>query len=176
MNEFFSLNTSFPEILHAKAAAADIADKTDLYGRLIGSWQMDVLRHLPDGRTVSGDGEIHFGWVLGGRAIQDVWISPSPGSAQPPQMFGTTLRVYDPGLDAWHIIWSDPIKQYYTRQIGRAEGAEIVQVGTDSRGEKVRWRFTEISGESFHWIGERSPDDNQDWRVEVEFFARRISD
>ena len=73
-----------------------------------------------------GRGEIHFGWVLEGRAIQDVWILPG-------FFFGTTLRVYDPGLDAWHILWSDPLKQYYTRQVGRARGKDIVQEGTAER-------------------------------------------
>ena len=57
----------------------------------------------------------------------------------------------------WHIIWSDPLNQDYSRQIGRPGGKDIVQVGEDSRGFNARWRFTEIAADSFHWIGgERS--------------------
>ena len=88
-------------------------------------------------------------------------------------MYGTTLRIYDPAIDAWHIIWSDPVKQYYSRQIGRADGANIVQEGTDADGTSVRWSFTRITPDSFHWLGERSDDGGKTWRLEVEFFVRR---
>jgi hypothetical protein len=165
----------FRAILHADAPASEHQDKLALYGWLVGSWEMDVVRHNPDGQTMRSDGEIHFGWVLGGRAIQDVWIAPRPSSGLPPQMFGTTLRIYDPGQDAWHILWSDPVKRYYTRQIGRAQGADIVQTGTNAAGENVRWRFTKIQPSSFDWIGERGIEGTQKWLTEVEFFARRIT-
>ena len=79
-----------------------------LYGWLIGCWEMDAVVQREDGGTYTGQGAITFSWVLEGRAIQDVWIFPGA-------FYGTTLRVYDPALDAWHILWSDPLKQYYTR-------------------------------------------------------------
>jgi hypothetical protein len=88
-------------------------------------------------------------------------------------MYGTTLRVFDPGIEGWHIIWSDPLNQDYSRQIGRAEGRDIVQVGEDSRGLKARWRFTEITTDSFHWIGEERVADSEPWRITYEHFARR---
>jgi hypothetical protein len=106
--------------------------------------------------------------VLEGRAIQDVWILPG-------FFYGTTLRVYDPGIDAWHIFWSDPLKQLYRRQIGRAQGNDIVQEGQDDTGAAVRWRFTEITPNSFHWLGERSPDGGANWQLQAEFLARRVT-
>ena len=154
--------------LHTDHPAADRADKMGLYGWLIGSWDMDAVLHADDGATRTGRGAIHFGWVLEGRAIQDVWILPGV-------FYGTTLRVYDPGLDAWHILWSDPVKQLYTRQIGRARANDIVQEGTDSMGAAVRWSFTDITPEAFHWLGERSDDGGATFRLQVEFFARRVA-
>jgi hypothetical protein len=153
------------EALHIDHPAPDRADKMGLYGWLIGSWEMDAVMHGDDGTTSRGRGEIHFGWVLEGRAIQDVWILPGV-------FYGTTLRVYDPGLDAWHILWSDPVKQLYTRQIGRARGHDIVQEGVGNSAA-TRWSFTEITPDSFHWLGERSLDGGATWRLQVEFFARR---
>ncbi|MES0008879.1 hypothetical protein NKJ64_27470 [Mesorhizobium sp. M0062] len=88
-------------------------------------------------------------------------------------MYGTTLRVFDPGIGGWHIIWSDPLNQDYSRQIGRAEGKDIVQMGADSRGLQARWRFTEITADSFHWIGEERRAESDPWRVTYEHFARR---
>jgi hypothetical protein len=159
--------TSFPTALHSAGPAPDRADKLTLYGWLIGDWSMDAVVYRDDGTEHHGSGEIHFGWVLGGRAIQDVWILPGV-------FYGTTLRVYDPGLDAWHILWSDPLRQFYTRQIGRAHGKDIVQVGTNDTGEAVRWSFTEITPDSFCWTGERSRDDGKTWELQAKFQARRV--
>ena len=161
-------HSSFPDALHATGPAPDRAGKMALYGWLIGAWDMEAVVHRDDGTTHRGRGEIHFAWVLEGRAIQDVWILPGV-------FYGTTLRVYDPGLDAWHILWSDPLKQYYTRQIGRARGRDIVQEGRLEDGAAIRWSFTEIATDSFRWLGERSLDDGATWRLEAEFRARRVA-
>jgi len=159
---------SFPEALHSNGPASDRADKMSLYGWLIGRWDMDAVVHLDDGSKHEGRGQIHFGWVLEGRAIQDVWILPGI-------FYGTTLRIYDPGLDAWHILWSDPLRQLYRRQIGRARGKDIVQEGTDDAGTPVRWSFVDISPDSFRWLGERSPDGGATWQLQAEFHARRVA-
>jgi hypothetical protein len=160
-------HSSFIHALHADGPASDRADKLSLYGWLIGQWDMDAVIHRPDGSRHTGRGEIHFDWVLEGRAVQDVWILPGV-------FYGTTLRVYDPALDAWHILWSDPLRQLYRRQIGRARGNDIVQDGKDEHGAPVRWSFTAITPDSFHWIGERSDDGGATWWTEAEFFARRV--
>ena len=155
--------------LHTDGPANGLADKMALYGRFVGSWEMESILYKDDGATAPGPrGHIHFGWVLEGRAIQDVWVLPG-------YFYGTTLRVYDPALDAWHILWSDPLKQYYTRQIGRPQGNDIVQEGHDSAGTPLRWSFTEIEPGSFRWIGERSSNGGATWRRQVEFLARRAS-
>jgi hypothetical protein len=163
-----SPSPSFIAALHTDAPATDRADKLSLYGWLIGRWDMDAVVYRDDGSKHTGRGEIHFGWVLEGRAIQDVWILPGI-------FYGTTLRVYDPGLDAWHILWSDPLRQVYRRQIGRARGNDIVQDGTDDSGAAVRWSFTDITPNSFHWLGEHSPDGGKTWQLQAEFFARRAT-
>jgi hypothetical protein len=154
------------DALHSAGPAADRAVKMKLYDWLIGDWTMDAIVYRDDGTRHEGPGEIHFGWVLEGRAIQDVWILPDI-------FYGTTLRVYDPTLDAWHILWSDPLRQFYTRQVGRWHDGDIVQQGTNDAGETVRWSFTDITAKSFRWIGERSRDGGKTWELQAEFSARR---
>ena len=171
--------SSLVDALHADHPAADRADKMGLYGWLIGRWTIDAIYHLNEGTMRRSRGEIHAGWVLEGRALQDVWIVPARDAqrADPPgpgDFYGTTLRVYDPKLDAWHILWSDPLNQVYRQQIGRAHGDDIVQDGTDETGAPVRWSFTEITPNSFRWLGERSADGGTTFRLLVEFLARRI--
>jgi hypothetical protein len=106
--------TAFLEALQAGGAALERGGNMDLYGWLIGSWELDVTGHLPDGKTRRRPGEWHFGRVLEGRAIQDVWIVPSRGegragdAANNVDVYGTTLRTYDPRIEAWHMQWTDP--------------------------------------------------------------------
>lgn len=153
--------------LHADGPAPDRADKMALYAFLVGSWRMEGFAMRADGTQHKDRGEIHAGFVLEGRAIQDVWIFPTA-------FHGSTLRIYDPGLDAWHILWSDPLKQYYTRQLGRAAGPDIVQEGRAENGDIIRWRFIERTPDSFRWLGERSDPSGNNFKLQAEFLAHRV--
>ena len=170
-------------VLDSPGPAPDRAEELGLYAFLIGHWDTRIVAYEEDGTRHESRGEIHAGWVLEGRAIQDVWMTPPRAERHPGEplpalpvtgaWYGTTLRAYDPGLDAWHILWSDPATQFYARQIGRAEGHEIVQRGALPSGVELRWRFTEIRPDSFHWLGEASVDEGATWGLQVEVFARR---
>ncbi|MEH2530408.1 hypothetical protein V1277_003220 [Bradyrhizobium sp. AZCC 1588] len=176
-----SLATSFARVLHADGPDPERKAKLELYSWLVGQWEMDVTTILEDGSTHAGHGEIHAGWILQGRAIQDVWMIPRliqrrlgieqlPGAGN---WYGTTLRIYDPNLDAWRILWNDPATDVFTQQTGRARDRDIVQEGPDPRGGSMRWTFSEIEPASFHWTAERSLD-NENWRKEVDIRARRM--
>jgi hypothetical protein len=120
--------------------------------------------------------EVHFGWALEGRAIQDVWIAPATHGRKPGEtsrMYGTTLRVYDPKANLWQITWIDPVHQAYNRMTGRGVGADIVQEYRDERGARIQWMFTEITASSFHWIAREFMDDGASWKATGEFFLRR---
>lgn len=175
------LDSSLIQVLHAVDPDAEREPQLTLYSFLVGQWDLAVTTLLEDGSIHFGRGEIHAGWVLRGRAIQDVWmiprlrdrkpgIDPLPGAGN---WYGSTLRIYDPNLDAWRISWSDPANNFFTQQIGRARDRDIVQEGPDPRGGFMRWTFTEIQQASFHWTAERSMDKN-DWRKEVHVHARRM--
>src|SRR5262249_8970085 len=63
--------------LGADGPAAGFESELALFGQFVGSWELDRTEYTVDGRVASVHrGEWHFGWVLGGRAIQDVWICP----------------------------------------------------------------------------------------------------
>ena len=169
------------EVLAAPGPSADRGQKMDLYGWLVGSWKLKVTEFGTEGSKLERDGEWHFWWVLEGRAIQDAWIVPSRGDAREgdaaskKNYYGTTLRTYDPKLDAWHIQWTDPVSQTYLSMIGRKVGDDIVQEGGSPNGSLIRWSFSEIKANSFHWRGEVSADKGAIWRTNVEFSAERIS-
>ena len=174
------VKSSFAQLLHAAGPDPSRAPKLALYAWIVGRWDIDVTTIHEDGTTHQGHGEIHAGWVLQGLAIQDVWmiprlrdrhagIEPLPGAGN---WYGTTLRIYDPALDAWRILWNDPATNFFSQQIARAQGRDIVQTGPDPRGGSMRWTFSQIEPQSFHWTAERAADD-RNWRREVDIRARR---
>lgn len=173
-------DSAFHSVLASQERAADLPEEQDLYGWLVGSWELDV-RHYA-GVDVSGRqlvGEVHAGRVLEGRAVQDVWIMPRR-SERPSKiegnmnMYGSTLRLWDPSLSAWRILWSNPARNHYEQQLGRRSGQNIVQLGVRPNGTTTRWMFTEITPSSFHWLGTALDPDGTTWRLEAEFLAKRI--
>ena len=170
----------FPALLVAPGRSPEIPESADVYGWLVGSWELQVLHYKAvDVSARHMQGEAHFGWVLEGRAIQDVWIMPRCSVRHPDldkdnNMYGTTLRVWDATIQAWRINWINPVSGHREQQIGRRVGSDIVQVGARADGTATRWRFTEITADSFHWIGEALEPDGQTWKLEGEFRARRI--
>lgn len=150
-----------------------------LYGQFVGDWVADTSEYQEGGTVAKSSWDIRFSWVLEGRAIQDLWISPIRKDTitswdTPDNRFSTTIRMYDPKIDAWHILWFNPPSGAIVRQIGRRVGEDIVQVGsTDLRGNPVRWCYRDITPNSFHWFGERSFDQGTSWTVVQEMRAVR---
>lgn len=167
---------SFIEALSSDGPAADRADKMMLYGQFIGAWDGTVTVYRENGERFDSSAEVHFGWVLQGRAIQDVWIVPARtgrAASEGDRMYGTTLRIYDPQRDEWQIRWADPVRQVYSQMTGRQVGADIVQEYRDPQGAICQWCFTEIEANSFHWISRESTDERKTWRLIGEFHLRR---
>jgi hypothetical protein len=121
--------------------------------------------------------EAHFAWVLEGRAVQDVWITPAradrgSSSAAPLDWYGSTLRVFDPASEAWRTVWTDPVSQLRIELVGRSQGEDIVQLGT-REGRPIRWTFFDIRPESFSWQGHILRFDGKSWELEVDIRFRR---
>lgn len=180
MNTLYDLERSALEsVLMSSGRSPDIPESSDVYGWLVGSWDLDVLYYWANDVSARGiKGEVHAGWILEGRAIQDVWIMPplSERTARPDKMmnmYGTTLRVWDPTIQAWRITWRNPAGDHHEEQIGRRDGPAIVQLGMRADGTQTRWSFRSITGQSFHWLGESLAPGEKNWRREGEFQARR---
>ena len=163
--------------LGATGPAPGLAEELMLFGRFVGAWELDWTGSLPDGTVARASGELHFGWALGGRAVQDVWIVPGPGEpgmAVPPHAFhGTTVRFYDRVLGAWRSTWIEPVNARVRRFIGRPRGEDIVLI-SDEETPVLRWTFTEITPQRFRWVGERAEDHGAAWSVEDEMIATRV--
>lgn len=151
----------------------EFKDKLMLFGQFVGDWEMDARYPRPDGTEIKGKGEIHFEWILEGRAVQDVFMSRDErsGKAVPA---GTTLRYYDSKIDAWHCIWFSPKQGIIQSFIARREGEEIVLRGQTKEGHPEHWIFSEITPLSFRWRAVESHDNEKTWVLTEEMRTRRI--
>jgi hypothetical protein len=162
--------------LVADGPALDNASKLKLFGQFVGDWECDVVYHRPDGTTLAARGEWYFGWILEGRAIQDVWRVPARGETGPDGKmlgFGTTIRLYDPSIDAWHVVWTSAIGGGVFEFTAAQRGQQIVMDLKADPREPSRWVFSEITPTSFHWRSESSSDAGRTWTVDQEMSVRR---
>ncbi len=148
-------------------------EKLSLFGQFVGDWEGEATFLKDDGSEVpGGKGEVHFRWILGGRAVQDVWMSEDP-VAKRMTPHGTTLRFYDPERDAWQSTWVSPKQNTTLTFVGREAGGEIVLEAVNKRGRLEHWVFYDIKKDSFSWRGEGSDDGGKTWRRYAKYRFRR---
>ena len=177
MNTAIIENDSLIRTLVAAGRSPEIPEAMDLYGWMVGSWELDVVGHDDEGNVIHSSGEAHVGWVLEGRAVQDVFINPrrsdrGPESPTFANWYGTTLRIYDSSIHAWRVNWFNPHDGFRAELIGRRRGKDIVQEGKFPDGTDIRWTFSNITENSYRWRGERLEPDGT-WRLQVEFRGAR---
>lgn len=170
---------TFLEGLASTGPAVEYADQLMLYGQFVGDWLAEATEFAADGTLTHSHWDVRFDWVLEGRAIQDLWITPlrkgnEVSWSQVGNRYSTTIRIYDPKIDAWHIIWINPPSGNITRQLARRVGNEIIQLsGFDASGSMTRWVYRDITTDSFCWCNERSADQGKTWLLVQEMRAKR---
>ncbi|MDG6996399.1 MAG: hypothetical protein JRN52_10800 [Nitrososphaerota archaeon] len=140
-----------------------LGDKLKLFGQFVGDWDILEDRFFkPDGTEEVQSGELHWGWILGGKAVQDVWMyhDKETNRAVPA---GTTVRFYDSETDAWHSVWITPEGNAVITFVGHQVENEIVLEGKDQEDTLLKWVFSDIKSDSFTWRGEESKDDGKTW-------------
>ena len=147
------------------------SEKLMLFGQFVGDWDILEAKYpQPDGTIIKREGEIHFGWILDGRGVQDVWMIRKEGRTVP---VGTTIRFYDPKIDAWHSIWIAPMHGLVQAFVARKIGDEIVLMGKSKDGYPEHWIFSRITSDAFHWRAVESHDNEKSWQHTEEMQVSR---
>ncbi len=159
--------------LAAEGPDPELKKKLMLFGQFIGDWNIVEDRYpQPDGTVIKREGEVHFRWILEGRAIQDVFMTyqENPRRLIP---VGTTVRFYDPKIDAWRSTWNSPIQSAMQTFIGRKVNDEIVLESKTKEGHPEKWIFSEITPTSFRWHSVETHDNGKTWQLTEEMQIRR---
>jgi hypothetical protein len=163
----------FLEGLPAVGPSPEHQKQLMLFGQFVGDWEIVECRYLtPQEKWGVSHGELHWRWILEGRAVQDVWRTYDEGSKRMvPE--GTTVRFYDPSIDAWHSVWFAPKQGAVRVFVGRPVGEEIMLESQDAEGSRIRWIFSEIATHSFRWRGEEFDPESSSWSLYEEMRIRR---
>jgi hypothetical protein len=159
--------------LSADGPDSNLKDKLMLFGQFVGDWDIVQARYTQtDGTEVRMKGEVHFGWILGGTAIQDVWMGCRDDSHKM-VLFGTTIRFYDAKIDAWRSTWLSPLKGLVQTFIARKVNDEIVLELQNTVGYSEKWIFSEITPQSFRWHSEEKHDKGKTWLLTEEMQIKK---
>lgn len=154
--------------LAANGPDPNLEEKLMLFKQFIGDWEIEEHYTEADGTVVNMKGEVHFRWILDGKAIQDVWMGCPEGS-QKIVIFGTTIRFYDPKIDAWYSTWISPIKNIVQTFV-----AQKFNEGKTAEGYPLKWIFSQITPNSFRWHSEETQDKGKTWKITEEMQIRKI--
>jgi hypothetical protein len=155
-----------------------LGNEARTFDRLVGTWDCDFGFYLDDGSVRHKRGELLLGWILDGRAVQDVWITyPEDGTVDgtKDRTIGTSVRFFDTALKQWRVVFVGPQHNYLVTVQGGSEGDRIVLRGKDADGAQIRWSFNEMKSDSFVWRGEKSRDGGRTWKLEEEHHMTRRS-
>lgn len=150
----------FAEVFVANAPRPELAEEMALFTPLIGSWALRVFNYGDDGNVQEVSAEWHFSWALDGRAVADVWISPSRADRGDDRSgeWGLSLRFYDPSIKAWRSTWHGPKRGLVLPFTARGTEDGIV---LSARADDIehRWIFSELTADSFRWRREETAPD-----------------
>jgi hypothetical protein len=178
MENLMTDSLAFFDALLASQRAPEIPESSDIFGWLIGSWEIDALVHTPNGQIQKERGEIHASWVLAGRAVQDLFIFPrradrTPGNPVPDERYATTIRIYDQALDTWHVHFlNPPVPQFSARLTARRNRNDILLEGHLADDTPIRWRYLGPTSKSFYFTAEKLGADYRTWELYLELFGR----
>jgi len=161
-------------VLLADDPHASLGDQARIFDRFAGTWDCDYTHFAADGAVAERyPGQLVFGWIIDGRAMQDVWIGYPAALTRRARSIGTSVRFFDATSGLWKVVFIMPEAGVITTVTGGAVGDRIVLEGENLDHSLRRWSFNDIRPDSFTWRGERSEDEGKTWRTTAEYQMTR---
>jgi hypothetical protein len=159
--------------LEAGRPHPSLGDHAKFFGRLVGNWDVEYTDVSKDGKATRRSGQMVFGWVMDGRAIQVLWVVDPSGAGKDREVYAD-LHYFDAKSGAWHTVFVDPEHASVVRFTDEVVGEDrIVLDSHDLRGEETRWSFNDIRPGSFGFRAEVSGDGGKTWRLQSDYHMKR---
>src|SRR4029434_427232 len=120
-------------VLEAATPHSSIGEQAHVFDQFIGTWTCDYANFAEDGTTTRGKGEVMFGWILDGHAVQDVWTWTAEGASGQRELV-TDIRFFDSKSGKWRAVWVDPTSFLVRTASGGVVGDRIVLESTANDG------------------------------------------
>jgi hypothetical protein len=159
--------------LEATSPHPSLGDQAHVLGRLVGTWNVQYTDFAQDGKATHRTGEFIVGWVMDGRALQDLWIVNPSGTRKDREVY-TDLHWFDPKSRTWRATFVDPEHGSVARFSGGPVGNDRFVLETQDMGSKqTRWSFNDIRPDAFVWRDEASSDGGKTWKLQAEYHMTR---
>lgn len=156
--------------LEATSPNPSLGDQAQVPARLVGTWDVEYTDFAKDGKATHRTGEFIVGWVMDGRALQDLWIVNPSGKRE----VYTTLHYFDAKARTWHATFVDPEHGSIARFTGGPVGNDRFVIETPDLGNQTnRWSFNDIRPDSFVYRDEASSDGGKTWKLQSEYRMKR---
>lgn len=140
------------------------------YDFWVGEWDVDNHNRAPsepDGPLYpTGTATDRVYAILGGCAIVEHW----EGALSWDHVLGFSVRAWDPERERWVAVlsWPSPAGTGFSVMEGDFDDGEgrleAERTAPDGSPFRIRFRFADVTADSFRWIGARSTDDGDTWR------------
>jgi len=160
--------------LRAGAPHRSLGEHARVLGQLIGSWDVEYMDIAKDGKAIHRSGELRVGWVLDGRAIEDLWIVYPSESGKEREVYAD-VRYFDPKSQTWPAIFIDPQDASFATFTGGAVGDDRIVLDSQDlvAGQTRRWSFTDIRSDSLVFRDDASSDGGKTWTLKSEYHLKR---
>src|SRR4029077_10945898 len=130
--------------IKAMGPHTSLGDRAKVFGRLVGTWDVEYTNFSKDGKVTHRSGQLMVGWVMDGRAIQDLWIVYPSGTHKDLEVY-TDLHYYDPKSGTRPATFIGPEHASVARFTGGAVGDDRIVLDTqDFDGADTRWSINDI--------------------------------
>jgi mutator protein MutT len=167
----------FSDSLISHEKSSIIPEEDNLFGQFVGEWEFEWVDHKGTKQERHVIGEWIFRWILEGTAIQDVFICPSRGerlnNPQPDGEYGTTVRIYNPKKKAWDIFYGCSGEATLLEAKKENDSIVLNYINRENENRDMKWIFSDITENSFHWSNTVSQDGGVTWSIAGELFAVR---
>jgi hypothetical protein len=159
--------------LEAAGPNPSLGDQAKVLNRLVGTWDVEYTDFMKDGTTLHRTGEFMVGWIMDGRALQDLWIVDPWGKHKDREVY-MDVHYFDAKSRTWHAAFVDPQDGSVARFTASEVGNDRFVLETkEIDSGQTRWSFNDIRPDSFIWRDEGSSDGGKTWKLRSEYHMKR---
>ena len=149
--------------LRASGPHPSLGVPTAALGRLVGGWDVEYAFFSKDGKTTRETGRYLAGWVMDGRAVQDVWMVNASKTRKEQEIY-TSVFYPNTKSGAWDASWLDPEHAILANFTGDVAGDNRIVMETHDFGGNIdRWSFNDIGPDSLVFHDDISSDGGKTW-------------